>query len=388
MIGKIFLKSSGSFENRIKYIFGLSKHDHAISKIETIHSNAACPDPLPRVKEGDDSGVMIMVDEFDSVEKMRKMVVDSDKVIKPVFHAMLSLKPGESLTKSQWQLAVRKYFFDLGFDDSCKYVAVMHQDTDHQHVHIVANRIRLEDNFTVVKDSNERTRTVDSVDQLEDLLSLSKSPKPSETWGIEISHAELKAAEQTGDMPFKHKLLAKVAGAVEKTQDLDGDMFMLVRLLRRQRVYIHLTKDETGQPKGIVYEFDGKKLSGRQLKRSRLTWQKLITQEGINYDPEALPELEKEIERRDEGDTEVTVIRYQHFIFIHRRRKFPIRFRASNEQQMTEAILAIIALLLSLFGVKFHAMPGPIGLDYTDYEPGKPLKLPRPINEEEPSPSM
>lgn len=388
MIGKIFPKSDGSFESRIKYIFGLSKHDHAISKIATIDSNAACPDPLPAVQAGDDALVMAMVDEFDSVEKMRKLVVDSDKVIKPVFHAMLSLKPGESLTKDQWQLAVRKYLFDLGFDDSCKYVAVMHQDTDHQHVHIVANRIRLTDDFTVVKDSNERTRTVDSVDQIEDLLGLSKSPKPSETWGIEISHAEMKSAEKTGDIPFKHKLLAKVAGAVERTQDSDGDMFMFVRLLRRQGVYIHLTKDDQGQPKGIVYEFDGKKISGRQLKRSRLTWQKLINQEGIQYDPETLPALEKEIAVRDEGDTEVTVIRYQHFIFIHRRRRYPIRFKASTEQQMTEAVMAIIALLLSLFGVKFHAMPGPMGLDYIDYEPGKPLNLPSHKREEEASLEM
>lgn len=383
MIGKIFPKSSGSFESRIKYIFGLSKHDHAISKIATIDSNAACPDPLPAIQAGDDSLVMAMVDEFDSVEKMRKLVVDSDKIIKPVFHAMLSLKPGESLTKDQWQLAVRKYLFDLGFDDSCKYVAVMHQDTDHQHVHIVANRIRLEDSFTVVKDSNERTRTVDSVDQIEDMFGLSKSPKPSETWGLEISHAELKASEKSGDLPFKHKMIAKVAGAVERTQQADGDMFMFVRLLRRQGVYIHLTKDTNGQPKGIVYEFDGKKISGRQLKRSRLTWQKLIHQENISYDPETLPELEEEIERRDEGDSEVTIIRYQHFIFIHRRRKIPIRFRASTEQEMTEAVMAIIALLLSLFGVKFHAIPGPLNLPYTDYEPGKKLTLSEPIKEED-----
>lgn len=377
MIGKIFSKSSGSFEARIKYIFGLSKHDHAISKIETIDSNSACPDPLPAVRAGDESIVMAMVDEFDSVEKMRKLVVDSDREIKPVLHAMLSLKPGESMTSAQWRAAVRMYLNDLGFDSSCKYIAVMHADTDHQHVHIVANRIRLVADFTVVKDNNERDRTVKSVDHIEDLFQLSKSPKPEQTWGIDISHREMKSSEKNGTLPQKHRMLAKVAGAVERTQAQGGDMFMFIRLLRRQKVYIHLAKDDKGQPHGIVYELDGKKLSGRQLKRSRLTWQKLITQEGIRYDPETISELEKEVARRDEGDTEVTIVRYQYFVFIHRRRKYPIRFKANTEEQITASIMAIIALLLSLFGVRFSVMPGAPGLAYTSYEPGKLLTLPK-----------
>lgn len=373
MIGKIFPKSAGSFKNRIRYIFGCSKHDHAISQILTIDSNCISPDPLPSLLAGNEKAVMEIVDEFDQVEKLRNLSIDSDKKIKPVFHAMLSLRPGESLTPEQWREVVRIYVKDLGFGDTTKYVAVMHQDTDHQHVHIVANRIKLEEGFKMVSDSNERTRNIDVVSDIEDKLGLRKAPKPTETWGTAITHAEMEASIKDNTIPFKHKMIAKVAGAVERTQESGGDMFMFVRLLRRQGVYIHLTKDADGQPKGIAYEHEGKIISGRQLKRSRLTWQKLITQEGIDYEPETLPSLEIEIARRDEDDQVITTIRTRYYVFVARRRKFPVKFKAASDEAAAEMVMAILAILLSLFGINFNVIPSQPGRWHQEFVPGKPF---------------
>ncbi|MFI7837797.1 relaxase/mobilization nuclease domain-containing protein [Pseudomonas asiatica] len=224
---------------------------------------------------GNDDDVMEMIQEFDSVETMRRMSIDSDKPIKPVFHAMLSLRPGESLSASQWRSAVQKYMSDLGFDETNQYVAVMHQDKDHQHVHIVANRIRLDETFNMVKDNNERSVSLDSVSEIEDRFGLRKAPKPKDTWGIALTHAEVKASNRDGELPHKHRLIAKIAGAIEHTRAANGDMFDFVRALRQQKVYIHLTLNDDGQPKGISYEFDDKHISGRQLKRSRLAEKKL-----------------------------------------------------------------------------------------------------------------
>lgn len=281
MIAKIFPKSSGTFRNRIRYIFGCTKHDHAISEIRTISLNCLSEDPLPSLQGGCEKDVLAMVAEFDQVEAMRRMSVDSDRPIKPVFHAMLSLRPGEHLADEQWAIAVQSYMQDLGFTEDNKYVAVLHRDTDHEHVHIVANRIRLDEDFRLVSDSNERSTSMDSASDLEDMFGLSKAPRPTETWGTAYTHAEVKAAIRENDIPHKARMIAKIAGAIEATRSEDGDMFTLVRHLRKQQVYIHLTKNEEGQPKGIAYEFQGKVISGRKLKRSRLTFQRLITQEGI-----------------------------------------------------------------------------------------------------------
>lgn len=373
MIGKIFPKSSGSFKKRIRYIFGCTKHDHEISQIVTIDSNCISNDPLPALLAGSEDDVLEMVREFDQVEILRRMSLDSEKAIKPVFHAMLSLRPGESLTAPQWRTAVRKYMTDLGFDETHKYVAVMHRDKDHEHVHIVANRVSLDEGFPMVKDSNERSTSMDSVSDIEDMYGLKKAPRPSETWGTALTHAEVKASIRDNDLPAKHKMIAKIAGAIEATNSTQGDMFDFVRLLRKQRVYLHLTLDDQGQPKGISYELDGKHISGRQLKRSRLTWHKLIIQEGISYDPETICELQEEIARRDTEEQERT---YRIYFYEFRRRdtRLYIKFTAQQIEvkKMIEAILKLIDLI---FGGGFTAKESNIDRYYIEYIPGKPLEI-------------
>lgn len=351
MIGKITDKGVGSFRNRIEYIFGLRKHEHALTTIRTIGRNCFSPNPLRNGHSKNDIDVDGMIAEFDSVGKLRDSSIDSDRVVKPVWHAILALPPGEELTDAQWQDAVEMYLHDLGFGDDNKWVAVLHGDTDHQHVHIVANRIRLDEEFSMVKDSNERSRSCDSTSRIEDHFGLSKAPAPTETWGATITRGQMEAAQREGTTPIKHRMIAKIAGAVEATQQAQGDMFMLVSLLRRQRVYVHFTKNQEGQPNGIAYEYNGTVISGRKLKRSRLTFQKLTQQEGISYDPETFHRLEAEAARRDDEREERIRVFY---LVLRARNRRPIRLsiKARQQQELEATIKLIIAAILALFGIQ------------------------------------
>ncbi|WP_312594207.1 relaxase/mobilization nuclease domain-containing protein [Stutzerimonas nitrititolerans] len=351
MIGKITDKGVGSFRNRIEYIFGLCKHEHALTTIRTIGRNCFSPDPLRHGHDKDKIDVEEMIQEFDAVEKLRNNAIDSDRVIKPVWHAILSLKPGETLTDEQWREAIEMYLTDLGFSDLNKWVAVLHGDTDHQHCHVVAQRIRLDEEFSMVKDSNERSRSCDSTSRIEDHFGLIKAPAPTETWGTAISRNALEAAEREGTIPLKHRLIAKIAGAVETTAAAQGDMFMLISLLRKQQVYVHFTTNSDNQPTGIAYEYQGKVISGRQLKRSRLTFQKLTQQEGISYDPETFRELEVEAARRD-SEREERVRIYYLVLRARNRRPRRISIRVQNQKELEATIKLIITAILSLFGIK------------------------------------
>jgi hypothetical protein len=380
MIGKIFQKSSKSFKKRLRYIYGCTKHDHEIDGMQTIDINCMSDDPMPRLLKGSEADLTGMIKEFDQVEKLRRMSIDDDQKIKPVFHAMLSLRPGESLTPSQWRVAVRKYMSDLGFNETNKFVAVMHQDKDHQHVHIVANRICMDEGFLMVDDGFERDKSMDSVSEIEDMFSLYKAPRPKETWGIALTHAQVQASIRDGQLPHKHRLVAKIAGAIEATNDCDGDIFTLVRLLRQQEVYIHLTLDEDGQPKGIAYEFDGKHISGRQLKRSRLTWHKLITQEGISYDPETISELQDEIERRDSEEQERARIYYYEFKPVNGRRRKPIYIKfTAREYQVQKMIKDLLELIDAIFDALFKPRECRLKRSYIEYIPSQTLQIPEEI---------
>lgn len=383
MIGKITDKGIGSFRNRIEYIFGLRKHEHALTTIRTIGWNCFSLDPLRHGHDKDKIDVEGMIAEFDAVEEIRNNAIDSDRVIKPVWHAILALPPGEHLDDDQWREAIEMYLSDLGFDETNKWVAVLHGDTDHEHVHIVANRIRLDEKFSMVRDSNERSRSCDSTSRIEDHFALSNAPSPTETWGTAISRNALEAAEREGTIPLKHRMIAKIAGAVEATQQAQGDMFMLIRLLRQQRVYVHFTKNEEGQPTGIAYEHQGTIISGRKLKRSRLTFQKLTTQEGIQYDPETFHRLEAEAAQRDSEREERVRIFY---LILRARNRRPLRLsiKARQQQELEATIKLIMAIILALFGIRAN-------FEFEDKKPCEPyhqlrsdwLTLPQVVQEQE-----
>ncbi|MEI9954789.1 MAG: relaxase/mobilization nuclease domain-containing protein [Ferruginibacter sp.] len=86
-----------------------------------------------------------LIQQFNEVRQL------NSKVSKPVLHITLSLVPGEHLSKEKLMEICGDCAKDMGFENN-QYVAIHHKDTNHQHLHIVANRIGF-DKLTV-SDSN------------------------------------------------------------------------------------------------------------------------------------------------------------------------------------------------------------------------------------------
>jgi Relaxase/Mobilisation nuclease domain len=75
----------------------------------------------------------------------------NSKLSKPVLHITLSLGKGESLPTNKLAEMARDCAQDLGFSNN-QFVVVLHKDTVHPHIHIVANRIGYDGK--TVSDSN------------------------------------------------------------------------------------------------------------------------------------------------------------------------------------------------------------------------------------------
>jgi len=78
-----------------------------------------------------------------------------------VFHASLSLAPGEHLKTEEWARVTEDFTREMGFEDTA-WVAVLHQDKpDQEHVHIVASRVDIQGQ--TVRDWNDWKRGEDLV---------------------------------------------------------------------------------------------------------------------------------------------------------------------------------------------------------------------------------
>jgi hypothetical protein len=62
------------------------------------------------------------------------------RVLKPVYHFGLSLPASDHLDPEQWNQAVDRVLVRLGLGDH-QALVVAHADTDHEHVHVVVNRV-------------------------------------------------------------------------------------------------------------------------------------------------------------------------------------------------------------------------------------------------------
>jgi hypothetical protein len=82
---------------------------------------------------------------------------------RPVFHVSISLvnRPDyrESLSDQRWNSVAQKYLERMGFDDN-QYVVVRHHDSDHDHVHILTSRGRLDGKAVNIWQSKRRTEKI------------------------------------------------------------------------------------------------------------------------------------------------------------------------------------------------------------------------------------
>lgn len=78
------------------------------------------------------------------------------KLGRAVAHFSLSPAPGDpELTEAQWQAIAERFTAEMGFG-SAPWVAVIHRDTDHVHMHVMASRI--DANGKTVSDANDFRR--------------------------------------------------------------------------------------------------------------------------------------------------------------------------------------------------------------------------------------
>lgn len=86
-----------------------------------------------------------LVEQFTDVSNL------NPKLSKPVLHIALSLAPEDQLRKDKLMEMCEHCAKEMGFENN-QYIGIYHRDTNHQHLHIIANRVGIDKR--TVSDSN------------------------------------------------------------------------------------------------------------------------------------------------------------------------------------------------------------------------------------------
>lgn len=192
MIGKII--TGKSFRNCLLYCLS-DKHvnEAMVNRAEVLSYNQCYGNAKELAKE------------FNDVRNL------NTKVSKPVFHITLSLAPGERLKNFELTEIAQQCAMDLDFEKN-QFVAVLHKDTLHQHLHIIANRIGFDGR--TVSDSNNYWKIVNFCRRVEAYYKLSTVLNPRRF--LDKSMRNLPRSDQR-----KLKLKSDIADCLTKTKSFD-----------------------------------------------------------------------------------------------------------------------------------------------------------------------
>ena len=131
---------------------------------------------------------------------------------KAVLHVSLSAAPGEKLSDSQWRDNGQRYLSGMELDAN-QYVMTRHTDTEHEHIHIVASRIRFDGSVT--SDSQDWRRQEGVMREIERDFGLQRVAPSSEAMRHAPTKGEIERSVRTGEASTRSQLQQLADAAIE-----------------------------------------------------------------------------------------------------------------------------------------------------------------------------
>lgn len=212
--------------------------------------------------------------EFGAVRALRP------NLTKAVCHVSISLPPDEKLTDDQWKDVAGKYLEDMGFKDS-QYVVTKHTDTEHPHIHILANRVSMKGE--VVSDSRDYQRQEAIMRRLEREYGLREVTSSRESERRALTKGEIECAVRTGKPSIKMALQT----LVDKALYNQPGYAEFTRRLEKSGVEVLANAASTGRISGISYRHSDIIMKGSDLGKG-YSWAGL-QKRGLTYEQNRRP---------------------------------------------------------------------------------------------------
>ena len=246
-----------NFKTIINYIFSPGEKDKK-DRAEWIGGTLASDNPDGLIKE------------FAVVQKLKPDIKN------PSWHCSLTLPEGEYLSQNQWSDVVADFMDKMKFDKYTPYVIVRHNDTENDHVHIVASKIPMVG--PVWRDGRDIFRAIAATQELEKEYGLTQTPGYRKRESARTTYRERKKAENSGITPPRIQLQELIDEAVADNPTAPE----FAQRLEDAGVIVRASVASTGKMNGFSFELDGLAFKGSKLGKA-YGWGGL-QKRGVTYD--------------------------------------------------------------------------------------------------------
>jgi hypothetical protein len=193
--------------------------------------------------------------EFGEIRKLRP------NLGKAVLHVSLSAAPGEKLTDAQWREIGQRYLDGMGLEKN-QYVMTRHTDTEHEHIHIVASRIRFDGGVT--SDSQDWRRQEGVIREIERDFGLQWVAPSQEAVRHAPTKGEIERSVRTGEASTRQQLQQLADAAIEGCHSFTAYQERLEAVGVKLVPVVQLGGAKLS---GLSYRLDGVTMKGSDLGR-------------------------------------------------------------------------------------------------------------------------
>ena len=194
--------------------------------------------------------------EFGEIRKLRPTLG------KAVLHVSLSAAPGEKLTDEQWSEIGKRYLDGMGLEQN-QFVITRHTDTEHEHIHILANRIRFDGSVT--SDSQDYRRQEALMREIERDYGLERVAPSIEAERRAPTKGEIESAIRTGEPSTRQQLQQLCDAAARDSRSFTAYQ---ERLEAAGVELVPVAQLQGAKLSGLLYRLDGVTMKGSDLGKS------------------------------------------------------------------------------------------------------------------------
>lgn len=199
-------------------------------------------------------------------------------IIQPVSHSWLRLPDNETIPAEKFSEIANTYMEQMGFGDAHQWVAVSHNDTNGQHIHIIASRIGLNGQLW-----NGRWEYFSAMRVASDLekqfgLTITKTFEEAERDKKQATKNEIEKALREGRAPIRQQLHQIIDEALNEPQSV----FAFIERLKASGVVVIPNVASTGRLNGMAFQLEGITFKGSQLGKGYSL--KQLLEKGVSYE--------------------------------------------------------------------------------------------------------
>lgn len=200
----------------------------------------------------------------------------------PVAQFSLALPAGEALSNEKWSEVADAFMQKMGFENN-QYTAIKHEDTEYQHVHIIASRIGL--NSELWHGRNDVFTAIQATQELEMEFGLTITPGLDSVLDEEHEKKptknEVEKALRTGEAPERILLQNIINEALKEPSNVTA----FIAKIEASGAEVRPNIASTGKLNGFSFSLNGVAFKGSDLGK-KYTWTNL-QKSGINYEQNA-----------------------------------------------------------------------------------------------------